>query len=217
MAAFFRNMNSEIILSKLLQMYPDADTELEFESNYQLLVAVILSAQCTDKRVNVVTRELFKEYGTPEKMITLSEEELQKKIFSCGFYKNKAKNILATSKILVEEYGGEVPSDIEKLRSLRGVGRKTANVVAAVAFNIPAIAVDTHVFRVANRIGLAKAKDELHTELQLQKAIPQNMWLKAHHLIIWHGRRCCEARKPKCENCLLREECKYFKRLSKNK
>ena len=210
-------MNSEIILSKLLQMYPDADTELEFKSNYQLLVAVILSAQCTDKRVNVVTRELFKEYGTPEKMITLSEKELQQKIFSCGFYKNKAKNILATSRILVDKYDGEVPSNLEVLRTLPGVGRKTANVVAAVAFNIPAIAVDTHVFRVANRIGLANAKDELHTELQLQKVIPQNMWLKAHHLIIWHGRRCCESRKPKCENCLLLEECKYFKRLSKNK
>lgn len=210
-------MNSEIILSKLLQMYPDADTELEFKTNYQLLVAVILSAQCTDKRVNVVTSELFKEYGTPAKMITLSEEELQQKIFSCGFYKNKAKNILETSKILIEQFNGEVPSDLEMLRTLPGVGRKTANVVAAVAFNIPAIAVDTHVFRVANRIGLTKAKDELHTELQLQKIIPQNMWLKAHHLIIWHGRRCCESRKPKCEKCLLREECKYFKHLSKNK
>lgn len=211
------SMKSEIILSKLLQMYPDADTELEFKTNYQLLVAVILSAQCTDKRVNVVTSELFKEYGTPEKMITLSEEELQKKIFSCGFYKNKAKNILATSKILVEKFNGEVPSDLETLRTLPGVGRKTANVVAAVAFNIPAIAVDTHVFRVANRIGLANAKDELHTELQLQKAIPENMWLKAHHLIIWHGRRCCESRKPKCEKCLLIDDCKYFKHLSKNK
>lgn len=196
-------------------MYPDADTELEFSSNFQLLVAVMLSAQCTDKRVNVVTRELFKEYGTAEKMLQLSEAELQKKIFSCGFYKNKAKNILATSKILVEKFNGEVPSDIEFLRSLPGVGRKTANVVASVAFNIPAIAVDTHVFRVANRIGLANAKDELHTELQLQKAIPEEMWLKAHHLIIWHGRRCCESRKPKCEKCLLADECKYFKDLSK--
>ncbi len=210
-------MNKEIILSKLLQMYPEADTELEFNSNYQLLVAVILSAQCTDKRVNVVTQELFKEYGTAEKMLQLSEEELQKKIFSCGFYKNKAKNILATSKILVEKFNGEVPSDIELLRSLPGVGRKTANVVASVAFNIPAIAVDTHVFRVANRIGLANAKDELHTELQLQKAIPEEMWLKAHHLIIWHGRRICESRKPKCENCLLTDECKYFKGLSKKR
>ncbi len=209
--------NTEIILEKLNLMYPDADTELEFNSNYQLLVAVMLSAQCTDKRVNVVTRELFKEYGTPEKMITLSQEELEKKIFSCGFYKNKAKNILATSNILVNEFNGEVPENWEILQTLPGVGRKTANVVCAVAFNIPAIAVDTHVFRVANRIGLANAKDELHTELQLQKAIKKEMWLKAHHLIIWHGRRCCDARKPKCEECLINTECKYFKHLSKNK
>lgn len=218
MAAFFKSMkNTEIILEKLNLMYPDADTELEFNSNYQLLVAVMLSAQCTDKRVNVVTRELFKEYGTPEKMITLSQEELEKKIFSCGFYKNKAKNILATSNILVNEFNGEVPANWEILQTLPGVGRKTANVVCAVAFNIPAIAVDTHVFRVANRIGLANAKDELHTELQLQKAIKKEMWLKAHHLIIWHGRRCCDARKPKCEECLINTECKYFKHLSKKK
>ncbi len=209
------SMNSKIILSKLLEMYPDADTELEFKSNYQLLVAVILSAQCTDKRVNVVTRELFKEYGTAEKMVTLSQEELEKKIFSCGFYKNKAKNILSTSKIIIEKFGGKVPQDFDDLQSLPGVGRKTANVVASVAFNIPAIAVDTHVFRVANRIGLSDAKDELHTELQLQKVIPQEMWLKAHHLIIWHGRRCCESRNPKCEKCLLVDECKYFNDLSK--
>ncbi len=218
MAAFFKSMkNTEIILEKLNLMYPDADTELEFNSNYQLLVAVMLSAQCTDKRVNVVTRELFKDYGTPKKMITLSQEELEKKIFSCGFYKNKAKNILATSNILVNEFNGEVPANWEILQTLPGVGRKTANVVCAVAFNIPAIAVDTHVFRVANRIGLANAKDELHTELQLQKAIKKEMWLKAHHLIIWHGRRCCDARKPKCEECLINTECKYFKHLSKNK
>jgi len=209
------SMNSKIILSKLLEMYPDADTELDFKSNYQLLVAVILSAQCTDKRVNVVTRELFKEYGTAEKMITLSQEELEKKIFSCGFYKNKAKNILSASKMIIEKFGGEVPQNFDDLQSLPGVGRKTANVVASVAFNIPAIAVDTHVFRVANRIGLSDAKDELHTELQLQKVIPQEMWLKAHHLIIWHGRRCCESRKPKCEKCLLVDECKYFNDLSK--
>ena len=218
MAAFFKSMkNTEIILEKLNLMYPDADTELEFNSNYQLLVAVMLSAQCTDKRVNVVTRELFKEYGTPEKMITLSQEELEKKIFSCGFYKNKAKNILATSNILVNEFNGEVPENWEILQTLPGVGRKTANVVCAVAFNIPAIAVDTHVFRVANRSGLANAKDELHTELQLQKAIKKEMWLKAHHLIIWHGRRCCDARKPKCEECMINTECKYFKHLSKKK
>lgn len=196
-------------------MYPDADTELKFNSEYELLVAVMLSAQCTDKRVNQVTEKLFKEYNTPEKMITLSQNELEQKIFSCGFYKNKAKNILATSKTLIEKYNGKVPSDISELQALDGVGRKTANVVAAVAFGIPAIAVDTHVFRVANRIGLTNAKNELNTELQLQKKVPKEQWLRVHHLIIWHGRRCCDARKPKCDECLINEECKFYARLPK--
>ena len=203
------------ILNKLEALYPDADTELQFHSHYELLVAVMLSAQCTDKRVNVVTAELFKDYNTPEAMITLSQSELEQKIFSCGFYKNKAKNILATSEILVRDYGGEVPGDWEILQSLPGVGRKTANVVVAVGFGQPAIAVDTHVFRVSNRIGLAEAKDELHTELQLQQAIPKERWLKAHHLLIWHGRRCCSSQKPQCDCCPLNNECFYFARLPK--
>ncbi len=206
---------TDIIIEKLEQMYPQADTELKFNSEYELLVAVMLSAQCTDKRVNQVTEKLFKEYNTPEKMLTLSQEELEKKIFSCGFYKNKAKNILKTSKTLVEKYNGKVPDNLKELQELDGVGRKTANVVGAVAFNIPAIAVDTHVFRVANRIGLTNAKNELNTELQLQKAIPKEKWLRVHHLIIWHGRRCCDARKPKCESCLIKEECKYYSRFTK--
>ena len=203
------------VIEILENTYPDADTELEFNSTYELLIAVMLSAQCTDKRVNIVTRELFKEYNTPKKMITLSQEELEKRIFSCGFYKNKAKNILAASKALLENFNGEIPNDIEVLQTLPGVGRKTANVVASVGFGIPAIAVDTHVFRVANRIGLTRAKDELHTELQLQKAIPKEKWLKAHHLIIWHGRRCCDSRKPKCEECSVKNYCKYYQHLSK--
>ncbi len=216
-AAFFSMKKTDIIIEKLEKMYPDADTELKFNSEYELLVAVMLSAQCTDKRVNQVTEKLFKEHNTPEKMLTLTQEELEQKIFSCGFYKNKAKNILATSRTLIEKYDGKVPADLKELQSLDGVGRKTANVVAAVAFNIPAIAVDTHVFRVANRIGLTNAKNELNTELQLQKAIPKEKWLRVHHLIIWHGRRCCDARKPKCDNCLLQEECKYFACLPKIK
>jgi endonuclease-3 len=208
---------TDLIIDLLEKMYPDADTELVFSSDYELLVAVMLSAQCTDKRVNQVTSKLFTEYNTPEKMLMLSQEELEEKIFSCGFYKNKAKNILATSQMLVDKFGGEVPRDWDELQKLPGVGRKTANVVAAVAFNIPAIAVDTHVFRVSNRIGIADAKDELKTELQLQKAIPKEKWLRVHHLIIWHGRRCCDARKPKCEQCLIKEHCKYFTRLPKCK
>ena len=208
---------AEIIIKKLDNLYPEADTQLIFNNTYELLVAVMLSAQCTDKRVNVVTAELFKEYNTPEKMLTLTQEELEKKIFSCGFYKNKAKNILAASQILVSNYSGEVPGDWEALRKLPGVGRKTANVVAAVGFGIPAIAVDTHVFRVSNRIGLTRAKDELHTELQLQKLIPKEQWLKVHHLIIWHGRYCCDARKPKCSTCILAEDCAYYACLPKEK
>lgn len=208
--------NTEKIIELLEKMNPDADTELVFNSEYELLVAVMLSAQCTDKRVNQVTSELFKEYNTPEKMLTLTQEQLEKKIFSCGFYKNKAKNILAASERLVNEFDGKVPADWNVLQTLPGVGRKTANVVAAVAFNIPAIAVDTHVFRVANRIGITNAKNELNTELQLQKEIPKDKWLRVHHLIIWHGRRCCDARKPKCDECLIKEYCKYFSRLPKS-
>ena len=214
-AAFLTMKKTDIIIEKLEKMYPDADTELKFNSEYELLVAVMLSAQCTDKRVNQVTEKLFKEYNTPEKMLTLTQEELEQKIFSCGFYKNKAKNILKTSKTLVEKYNGKVPDNLKELQALDGVGRKTANVVGAVAFNIPAIAVDTHVFRVANRIGLTNAKNELNTELQLQKAIPKEKWLRVHHLIIWHGRRCCDARKPKCDQCLIKEECKFYARLPK--
>ena len=208
---------AESIIQKLDILYPQADTQLVFHNHFELLVSVMLSAQCTDKRVNAVTAELFKEYNTPEKMLMLTQEELEKKIFSCGFYKNKAKNILATSRILVSDYIGEVPGDWEALQKLPGVGRKTANVVASVGFGIPAIAVDTHVFRVSNRIGLTQAKDELHTELQLQKLIPKEQWLKVHHLIIWHGRYCCDSRKPKCDTCVLAEDCMYYAHLPKAK
>ena len=208
---------AESIIQKLDILYPQADTQLVFHNHFELLVSVMLSAQCTDRRVNAVTAELFKEYNTPEKMLMLTQEELEKKIFSCGFYKNKAKNILATSRILVSDYNGEVPGDWEALQKLPGVGRKTANVVASVGFGIPAIAVDTHVFRVSNRIGLTQAKDELHTELQLQKLIPKEQWLKVHHLIIWHGRYCCDSRKPKCDTCVLAEDCMYYAHLPKAK
>lgn len=207
---------AELILDELEKLYPEADCELEFSSPYQLLVAVMLSAQCTDKRVNTVTRELFKDFGTPEKMVLLSQKELEQKIYSCGFYKNKAKNILKTTEIILEEYNGNVPENIEELRDLPGVGRKTANVVAAIAFLRPAIAVDTHVFRVANRIGLANASNVLDTELQLERILPKNRWIKAHHTILWHGRRCCSSQKPKCEKCPVSGQCEYFKHLPKN-
>ena len=180
---------------------------LEFKTEYQLLVAVILSAQCTDERVNKITRELFKDYGTPETMITLSQEELEKKIFSAGFYRNKAKHILQATQVILDKYDGKVPNNLEDLRSLAGVGRKTANVVYSVAFKGNAIAVDTHVFRVSNRIGIVNEKDVLKTELSLMKAIDEKDWSRAHHYIIYLGRSYCKASKPDCANCPINKEC----------
>lgn len=199
------------IIETLSKTYPDAETALEFNSNYELLVAVILSAQCTDKRVNLVTKELFKNYNTPEKMLTLTAYELEGYVHSCGFYHAKAKHILEASRDIVEKFNGEVPSTIEELMTLAGVGRKTANVVYAVGFNGQAIAVDTHVFRVSNRLGIANAKDPYHTELQLNEAIDKSMWRHAHHFLINHGREVCHARKPDCANCTVSDLCKYYK------
>lgn len=180
---------------------------LEFSSPYELLVAVILSAQCTDERVNKVTRELFKKYDTPEKMLSLSESELEKYIFSCGLYKTKAAHILSASRDIQEKFSGEVPHSLNDLRTLAGVGRKTANVVYSVAFGGNAIAVDTHVFRVTNRIGIVEAKNVLDTEKGLMKAIPEKDWSRAHHYFIYLGRSYCSARKPDCENCPIRTLC----------
>ncbi|URZ05402.1 Endonuclease III [Clostridium felsineum] len=192
-------------------MYPEAKCALNFNTPYELLISTMLSAQCTDKRVNVVTKELFKEYNTPLKMLTLTEEELQQKIKSCGLYKNKSKNILEASRGLIDKFKGEVPRSLEELTSLAGVGRKTANVVMSNAFGIPAIAVDTHVFRVSNRIGIADSKNVYDTEKQLMKNIKKEDWSTMHHALIWHGRQLCKARKPECESCGLKENCKYFK------
>lgn len=196
------------ILSELSRLYPDAKPALAFRSPYELLVAVILSAQCTDERVNKVTAELFKEHNTPEKMITLKQEELERKIYSCGFYHNKAKHILSASQDILSRYGGQVPDTLEDLRTLAGVGRKTANVVYAVAFGGDAIAVDTHVFRVSNRLGIAEGKTPEKVEEGLMKAIPQSEWSKAHHLLIWHGRRVCHSQRPACAECTLAQLCK---------
>lgn len=201
---------NDIIIKKLEKLYPDAKPGLNFSNPFELLIATILSAQCTDKQVNKVTPVLFERYNTPEKIAKLKNEELQPIIKSCGFYKHKSKNIISSCNTLVEEYNGQVPSDFDKLTKLAGVGRKTANVVVSNAFGIPAIAVDTHVFRVSNRLGLADAKNVDICEEQLKKAIPKEKWSVAHHLLIWHGRRICDARKPKCEECILNEECKYY-------
>lgn len=203
------DIKAKQIIEKLNSVYFGAKPALEFTSNYELLVAVILSAQCTDERVNNVTAVLFKNYNTPEKMLTLTQEKLSKIILPCGLNNSKAKHILDASKSIVDNFGGQVPSTLKDLQSLSGVGRKTANVVYSVAFGGDAIAVDTHVQRVSNRIGLAKSDNPLTTEKQLMKRIEKNMWSKSHHYLIYHGRRVCTARSPKCENCVLLSLCEY--------
>ena len=203
-------------LAELKNLYPDAKPALQYTTPYELLVAVVLSAQCTDERVNKVTAVLFEKYNTPETMLTLSQKELEKYIFSCGFYRMKAEHILSASKDILEKFNGEVPNTIENLMSLAGVGKKTANVVYSVAFGGDAIAVDTHVFRVSNRLGLAKGTTPLEVEAGLCKAIPKSDWSKAHHWLIYHGRRVCHSQKPDCVNCTLRELCDFQKSV-KNK
>ena len=204
------NAQNERIYRLLGEMHKDADCELDFGSPFQLLVAVILSAQCTDKRVNMITEELFKHASTPEDFVAMPVEELEKLIFSCGFYHNKARAIKEASASIVE--GGGMPTDREGLMKLRGVGRKTANVVYAVAYGGNAIAVDTHVFRVSNRLGIASAKTPEETERQLMAAFDEDKWGHLHHLLIFHGRYTCHSQKPDCAACLLKEECNYYKK-----
>ena len=194
------------IIEKLAGTFSDKPA-LNFDTPYQLLIAVILSAQCTDERVNKVTAVLFKDHGTPEKMLSLTVSELSRYIFYCGLYKTQAEHILSATKDIIEKFGGEVPNDLESLRSLAGVGRKTANVVYSVAFNGNAIAVDTHVFRVSNRIGLASAKDVLNTEKQLMALIKEDDWRRCHHYLIYLGRSYCKAGKTDCVNCPISELC----------
>lgn len=201
----------EIVIDKLLITFPDAKAELDHTNPFELLIATILSAQCTDIQVNKTTSVLFKELKIPEDYIKLTIEELGTKIHSCGFYKTKSKNILATCKILIERYNSQVPGTLEELTTLPGVGRKTANVVLSNVFDTPAIAVDTHVFRVSNRIGLADSTNVLDTEKDLMDNIEREMWSKAHHLLIFHGRRICKARKPLCSICPVADHCLYYK------
>lgn len=200
------------ILQELARLYPDAKPALRYTTPYELLVAVILSAQCTDERVNMVTAKLFEKYNTPETMVTLSQKELETYIFSCGFYRMKAEHILSASRDILEKYDGKVPDNVESLMTLAGVGKKTANVVYSVAFGGDAIAVDTHVFRVSNRLALAKGKTPLEVEAGLQKAIPKTDWSKAHHWLIYHGRRVCHSQKPDCARCTLCDLCSYGKK-----
>ena len=194
-------------LKILEETYRGAIPELKFDSVFELLVAVILSAQCTDKRVNQVTKILFPIANTPEKILQLGQTELEKIIKPCGYFHAKAKYIIETSKILLKDYDGEVPKTFEELVKLPGVGRKTANVVTSVAFKNPAIAVDTHVFRLSNRMKLAEGQTPLEVELGLQKIIPREKWSDAHHWLIWHGREICKARNPKCSDCPLKKIC----------
>ena len=191
----------------LEETYAGAVPQLKFDSVFELLVAVILSAQCTDKRVNEVTKILFPIANTPEKILLLGQSRLEEIIRPCGYFRAKAKHIVGTSKLLLSDYGGSVPSEFDELIKLPGVGRKTANVVTSVAFKNPAIAVDTHVFRLANRLKLAEGKTPLEVETGLQKIIPREKWSDAHHWLIWHGREICSARKPKCEVCPLSKVC----------
>lgn len=197
------------IIEQLELLYPDAKAELDFNNPYELLVATVLSAQCTDVRVNQVTKILFKEAPDAFALQSLDQTRLEAIVKPCGLYLSKAKNLKATAQILVSQYGGEVPSTIERLIELPGVGKKTANVVVSNAFDTPAIAVDTHVFRVSNRLGLVNADNVEDTEEQLMKVVPKALWTKTHHTIIFHGRRVCKARKPECEACQLQSLCLY--------
>lgn len=210
--------NFDKILSYFDELFPDADCALNFSTPYELLIAVILSAQCTDKRVNVVTKDLFKEANTPEKMLQLGEEKLKQIIFPCGFYNNKAKAILKTSKDLIERFDGNVPSDLETLTTLDGVGRKTANAVIANAFGGQTIAVDTHVHRVSKRLGLTKDNSTPYQcEMDLLKIVPYDKRSKFHHQMILFGRNICKAIKPNCEICKLKDVCKYYKNINNKK
>lgn len=199
------------VLGWFLKNMAIAETELHYDNPFHLLIAVILSAQCTDKRVNIVTPPLFEAFPTPEVMAESSPDAVYEYIKSVSYPNNKAKHLVEMAKMLMNEYGGKVPSDIKELMRLPGVGKKTANVVASIIFNIPALAVDTHVFRVSNRIGLTNdSKTPLETEKELTKHIPKRLWSVAHHWLILHGRYTCIARRPKCEICGIKEYCKSF-------
>lgn len=200
------------IIEKLKQTYPDAKCSLDFTTPFELLIAVILSAQCTDERVNKTTPSIFAKYNTPEDFAKMDLSLLEDLIHSCGFYKNKAKNIKATSQILLEKYDGKVPNTMEELTSLPGVGRKTANVVMLEAFNNPqGVAVDTHCKRISNRIGFSKESEPEKIEKDLLKKFDKKYYYDLNHILIWHGRNICTARNPKCENCPISSNCKEFK------
>ena len=195
------------MLRLLEETYKGATTGLVFQTTFELLIAVILSAQCTDVRVNIITSRLFPKWNSAQKMLTLSTEELEAMIHDCGLFRAKAKNIMGACRLLVDEFDGVVPGNMEGLLKLPGVGRKTANVMLSHQFGVPAIAVDTHVFRVANLTGLASGKTTEEVERGLMKAIPRKNWSDAHHWLIWHGRKICRARNPLCAQCPIQALC----------
>ncbi len=196
------------IIERLEKMHPEAHCELNFDTPFEALVAIILSAQCTDKRVNLVTEDLYKKYNTPQQFASLDIKELEELIKPCGFYKNKAKNIKECARQIIEDFNGEVPKTMEDLTKLAGVGRKTANVMLAEIYKQDAIAVDTHVKRVSNRIGFVKSDDPYDVEMALKKIFPKDKWSRMHHLLIFLGRYTCKAIKPNCKECLLNDICK---------
>ncbi|MBB5216745.1 endonuclease III [Parapusillimonas granuli] len=197
------------IFTRLRAANPKPTTELEYASTFQLLIAVILSAQATDRSVNLATRKFFPEHGTPQGLLALGEEGLGEYIKTIGLYRTKAKNVINTCRILIERHGGQVPEDREALEALPGVGRKTANVVLNTAFGHPTIAVDTHIFRVANRTGIAPGKTVIEVERKLEKVVPKEFLHDAHHWLILHGRYVCVARTPKCPQCGIEDLCEY--------
>ena len=197
------------IFRRLQAANPNPTTELEYETPFQLLIAVILSAQATDRSVNLATRKFFPEHGTPEKLLALGEDGLAEHIRTIGLFRTKARNVIATCRMLLDLHGGEVPDDREALEKLPGVGRKTANVVLNTAFGRPTIAVDTHIFRVSNRTGMAKGKNVLEVERRLERVIPREFLLDSHHWLILHGRYVCVARRPKCPQCAIADLCEY--------
>lgn len=205
-----RKEKAKRVLKLLSEVIKNPKSELIYKTPWQMLVAVVLSAQSTDKQVNKVTAPLFARYPNPADIAAMEAEELAEHINGVGLFRNKSRHLVATARIIMEQYGGEVPSDFDSLANLPGVGRKSANVILSNAFGIPALAVDTHVFRVANRIGLAEAKNPLQTERQLTEIIPKEQWSDAHHLLILHGRYMCTARKPRCDICVVSSCCSYY-------
>ncbi len=204
-------MDANEIYEILMKRFGQAECELVHKNNYELIVAVILSARCTDKRVNQITKDLFKKYPDARSLAMAKQESLEKDIYSCGFYKNKAKNLISMASDLINRFDGQVPENYEDLISLAGVGRKTANVVMFVGFKKPAIAVDTHVFRVSNRLGIVNAKTPLECELALQNKVDKEKWGNFHHLLVLFGRYICKSRNPYCKDCEFKSICNFYK------